>query len=47
MHQIIDKMTKEEARVYLDNIKKGKAELKQKVRQAMDHGQIIMIDLAY
>lgn len=47
MHQIIDKMTTEEARIYLDNIKKEKADIKQKVRAAKDHGQVIMIDLVY
>ena len=47
MHQIIDKMTKEEARAYLDEIKKNKASVKVKVREAMSHGQIFMIDMVY
>ena len=47
MHSIIDKMTKEEARVYLDTKKKEKADLKAKVRQAMGHGQMFILDLVY
>lgn len=47
MHQIIDNMTKEEAREYLDERKKERAFKKQRVREAMGHGQVIMLDLVY
>lgn len=40
-------MTKEEAREYLDERKKEHAFKKQRVRQAMGHGQVIMLDLVY
>lgn len=44
---MIDNMTKQEARIYLDSINKEKADLKQKVRDAMKNGQIFMLDLVY
>ena len=47
MHQVIDKMTKEEARIYLDSVKKAKSDKKAKVREAMSHGQVFMIDMVY
>ena len=47
MHQMTNNMSKEEAKAFLTAIKKHKDELKQKIRKAMGHGQVFMVDMVY
>ena len=40
-------MTEEEGKAYLSAVKKEKEEMKLKVRKAMGHGQVFMVDAVY
>lgn len=40
-------MTEAEARAYLDGIKLNKLEKKQKLKSAINTGQVIILDLVY
>jgi hypothetical protein len=47
INQIISKMNEEELRNFIEGRKNKRKENKEKVRNAMETGQVIMVDLAY
>lgn len=47
MNQIISTMTPEELKAFIEDRKRKRKEEKEKVRNAMATGQVIMVDLAY
>lgn len=47
LKEVLSTMTEIEARAYLDDIKAKKKEKKEKVREAMATGQMMILDLAY